>query len=111
MSFKFENLFDEAPKEADLEALNGKLKVIGDSARKCLATADFAQYKLQFEAAREAILDAMIVYTNNFTSKDTGDVAMYALKMARYVQKVNDLKVLLTQVELDTRKGLRQDEI
>lgn len=104
----FDDLYAKPEKSQgqDLIALHKRIQSIGDAARQCIATDCFVQYKTQFEKAQSSILDAMISYTNQFCLQPNGDIAVYALKIARYIQKIQDLKLLLGQVEIDANKGL-----
>ena len=103
--FKFEDLYEEGLDDRSVIELQKKLHSIGESARACLNTGVFVNYKEQFEKAYDNILDAMIKYTNDFCADPNGNVSLYALKMARYVQKIQDLKILIKQVEVDSLKG------
>lgn len=83
-----------------------RLDEIGADARRCINTDGFQRYKQQFQSAQDGIMDAMIRYSRWFCNQQGADVAVYAMNMARYVQKIEDLKILLIRVEADARKGI-----
>lgn len=108
MSYRFEQAYETSnqPDEAQQKANIAQIKAIGDLARKCLTHGDFHQYKEQYEKAYSGILDAMISYKTEFMSQANGDIAVYAMKLSCYLQKIQDLKLLIQQVERDTKKGV-----
>lgn len=109
--FRFEDQFDLAKEpEGQLEATANKLKVIGDMARKCVASGDFQQYKGMFEDELAGILNAMVIYTANFGKNGNDNLEIYAVNMIRFVQRITDLRKLITYVELDAKKGIQQTE-
>lgn len=113
MSFSYADIFKhESPEE--LHLLNKKIeesisaaKAAGDAARSCINTEAFQTYKRSFEIAESKIVDAMIAYTHNFFQENNGSLDVYGANMARYITKIQDLKSLLTAVEVDSKKGLK----
>lgn len=107
--YRFEDQFnvDEDPVVQREGVL--KLEKIGQQARKCLASADFQQYKQMFEDELSSIMNAMVVYTANY-GKQGDSLEVYALNMIRFVQRITDLRKLLTYVELDAKKGAQVKE-
>ena len=81
-------------------------KAAGESARSCINTQVFSAYKAAMQRSQEKMVDAMIAYTHNFFQEQNGDLAIYAVNMARYITKIQDLKALLTAVEKDAEKGI-----
>ena len=112
--FSFEDLFSPLAVATEnkkvVEAFK-RLNAIGESARECLATQCFADYKKQLEQAKDAILDAMCAYTNRFIAGDSMGVDKYAVVMVRFITRVDSLRSLLNQVELDAKKGKPTMEI
>lgn len=107
--FYFEDQFTADEPAGQLEATNAKLITIGEAARKCLASADFQQYKEMFDKELAGIMNAMVVYTANY-GKQGDSLEVYALNMIRFVQRITDLRKLITYVELDARKGSKTKE-
>lgn len=109
--FKFEDQFDlkEEPK-GQVQAVNEKLVTIGQLARKCLTNGDFQQYKTMFENELAGIMNAMVIYTANFGKNGNDNLEIYAVNMIRFVQRITDLRKLITYVELDARKGTQPKE-
>lgn len=111
MNYKFEEMFDADVKdEGQSEAIQQKLTVIGEVARKCLSSSDFQQYKELFQKEKNAIINAMVIYTANFGKSGYENINVYAFNMMRFVQQVTDLRKLLTAVEIDARKGAQPKE-
>lgn len=107
MSYQFENAFEEQEPldEEQLKATQLKLATIGEMARKCLATGDFQRYKQMFEEELNGIMNAMVIYTANFGKEGNANLEIYAVNMIRFVQRITDLRKLITYVEMDSRKG------
>lgn len=105
--FKFENQFEliDEP-EGQLEATAKKIDDIGKLARKCLTNNDFQQYKEMFEKEKDAVINAMVIYTARFGKSGYENVNVYAFNMLRFVQQITDLRKLLTAIELDSKKGI-----
>ena len=107
--FKFEdqfNLVDEP--EGQIEATAKRIEEIGKLARKCIANSDFQAYKELFEKEKDAVINAMVVYTAKFGKTGYENINVYAFNMLRFVQQITDLRKLLTAVELDARKNQQQ---
>lgn len=111
MRFQFENQFNsEQIDTTKLEVTAEKIETIGKLARKCLANSDFQQYKDLFEKEKDAVINAMVVYTSHFGKTGYENIEVYAFNMLRYVQQITDLRKLLTAVELDAKKSQPKDE-
>ncbi len=109
--FRFEDQFEvEVDGSNPIQATNDKLVTIGSIARKCLTSNDFQQYKQMFNDELTGIMNAMVVYTANFGKSGNDNLDIYAVNMIRYVQRITDLRKLLTYVELDARKGIQTEE-
>lgn len=109
--FQFEdqfNLTDEP--EGQIQAVNEKLITIGQLVRKCLSNSDFDNYRKMFNDELNGIMNAMVVYTANFGKGDSQSLEIYAVNMIRFVQRITDLRKLITYVELDARKGIQTKE-
>lgn len=109
--FRFEDQFaltDEP--EGQIEAAAKKIEAIGQLARKCLTNGDFQQYKILFEKEKDAVINAMVVYTANFGKTGYENINVYAFNMLRFVQQITDLRKLLTAVELDSRKSQQPEK-
>lgn len=104
--FRFEDQFNltEEP-EGQIEAVNQKLITIGELARKCLASSDFDNYRKMFNDELNGIMNAMVVYTANFGKNGNDNLEIYAVNMIRFVQRITDLRKLITYVELDAKKS------
>ena len=108
--FKFEDAFEEAKTEQfDAKAVE-HLNAAIQSAQKCLTHGDFHKYKEQFEKAYEYILTDMVAFTNGYLAQERGSLEMYAVKMIRYMQRIQDLKVLLSKVQLDANKTKMEND-
>lgn len=108
--FRFEDQFEEEKSEQAIEETHQTLLTIGDIARKCLTSGDFQRYKDMFEAELAGIMNAMVIYTANFGKNGNDNLEIYAVNMIRYVQRITDLRKLLTYVELDAKKGIKPME-
>lgn len=108
--FDFSKLFEGDVDDKELKATKAKLDAIGEAARKCLNTSAFEHYRTQYERALNGIMDAMVRYTNSYFAKEDSDAVKYAMAMACYVTKIQNLRILLKQVELDAKKGLNQQQ-
>ena len=107
--FDFADVFSaEVPiKEKDVVS---DIRKTGVLAYKCLNNEDFKHYRAQFELAQASLISAMVQYTHDFMASPEGDMAKYGAKMAMFVTKINDLRVLLGQVESDIKKAERTKE-
>lgn len=83
-----------------VEALNESIKV----AQACLTHGDFQKYRAEFEKAYDRILHDMVTFTNLYFAENRGSLEIYAVKMIRYMQRIQDLSVLLNRVEHDVNK-------
>lgn len=109
--FRFEDQFNVKDEPTgQIEAVNEKLNAIGSQARKCLASNDFQQYKKMYEDELASIMNAMVIYTANFGKTGNENLEIYAVNMIRFVQRITDLRKLLTYVEMDSRKGASEKE-
>lgn len=103
--FKFEDQFNvEEDQKTSIEEVSKKIESISQLARKCLTNGDFQRYKDLFEREKDAIINAMVVYTASFGKSGYENVNVYAFNMLRFVQQITDLRKLLTAVEMDARK-------
>lgn len=111
MTFQFGDQFEVDKEESkdQLESNHLKLVTIGDMARKCLNQGDFQRYRQIFDEELANILNAMVIYTANFGKTGQENLDIYAVNMIRYVQRITDLRKLLTYVERDARKGIKQE--
>lgn len=108
--FQFENQFNltEEP-EGQIEATALKIETIGQLARKCLATSDFDNYRKMFNDELNGIMNAMVIYTANFGKNGNDNLEIYAVNMIRFVQRITDLRKLITYVELDAKKSIKSE--
>ena len=105
-SFQFEDVFKPEVEVKTVTVVDA-IRKTGVLANKCLEHEDFMAYKAQFEVAQANLISAMIMYTHEFFSSPSGDMAKYGAKMAMFITKLNDLRVLLGQVESDVKKAER----
>lgn len=104
--FRFEDQFNVVNESEDqIETTNKNIITIGQLARKCLATSDFQKYKKMFDDELAGIMNAMVIYTANFGKSGNDNLEIYAVNMIRFVQRITDLRKLITYVQLDARKG------
>ena len=103
MAFKFEECFQvEAIRKSGIEkaasakSFNESIK----AAKKCLDHSDFQRYKEEFEKAYDRILRDIIIYTEEYL-KSGKSLEFYAVNMIRYVQRIEDLMVLLNRIEIE----------
>lgn len=76
------------------------------AAQSCLNSEQFHGYRRQYQNAEKKLVDVMIRYTRSFFTEEKGDMAKYGANMARYITKLDDMRMLLNQVESDAkRKG------
>ncbi len=109
--FYFEDQFNvEEGKEQQIEETHQTLNTIGDMARKCLISGDFQRYKELFDNELSSIMNAMVIYTANFGKNGNDNLEIYAVNMIRFVQRITDLRKLITCVELDAKKGIQTKE-
>lgn len=104
--FQFEDVFTPEAK-VDKNDLVSSIRKTGVLANKCLNSEDFKAYRAQFEKAQSNIVTAMISYTHDFFISPSGDMGVYGANMARFVTKLNDLRLLLGQIESDVKKAER----
>ena len=108
--YRFEEAFEEAVKDSQeikaTEALNESIK----AAQKCLTNGDFHKYKAEFEKAYDLILQDMCTYTDSYLRHVNGNTDCYAMKMVQYIQRIQDLKVLLSKVQIDANKEIRNEK-
>lgn len=106
MTHRFEDSFSQDCKpeldEKAIEHINEAIK----HAQKCLTHGDFHKYKESYEKAYDGILNNMIYFTETFLLEEKGSLEMYAVKMIRYMQRIQDLRVLLNKIEADANKAL-----
>lgn len=105
-NFEFADVF-KPEQEAKPSELLAAVKKTGVLANKCLNTEDFKQYREQFEVAQSKLVGAMITYTHEFFLEPKGGMDVYGAQMARFVTKIQDMRVLLGQIESDVRKAER----
>jgi hypothetical protein len=103
VAFKFDECFIPATirkaaieKAASARSFNESIK----AAKKCLEHADFQRYKSEFENAYARILRDIIIFTEDHFDKGKS-AESYAIKMSRYVQRIEDLMILLNRIELE----------
>lgn len=110
----FEDLF--SPTDIDdenkkvLEAFK-RIELTAASARQCINTQCFASYKENLERALGGMVDVMCAYTAKFIASDQVSADKYAMVMVRYVTRIDSLRSILKQVELDASKGINKTEI
>jgi hypothetical protein len=107
--FDFADIFQEENR-LDLELHEKELREAVAAARACVNNEKFIVYKQRIEKLLLQMPDVLISFTNEFFAKDEGDMAFYGAKMARYVTKVQNLRLLLKAVEQDSGKTLKQGE-
>lgn len=109
--YKFDQMFElsEEPK-GQLEATAKKIDAIAQQARKCVNHGDFITYKNMFDSELDNIMNAMVIYTANFGKSGSDNLEIYAINMIRFVQRITDLRKLLTYVENDARKSIQQKD-
>lgn len=105
--YQFEDIFEA--EEQDIKETKSQIGMAVSSAKKCLSSPDFENYKKALEKAQASMLRQMIVFTHAFFMQEHADMAFYGAKMARMVTKLQDLTVLLDNVESDARKDKLQD--
>lgn len=110
--FKFEEAFQTETirkaaiqKAASAKSFNECLKI----AKKCLEHSDFQRYKSEFEKAYERILRDIIIFTEEHFDKGRS-AESYAIKMSRYVQRIEDLMILLNRIEIEASHAPAQEE-
>lgn len=108
--WRAEEGFDVKPVDQNLlkasEHLNESIK----AAQKCLTHGDFHKYADEFQKAYDAILNDMCIFTDSYLFKGNGNIEMYGLKMVQYIQRIQDLRILLNKVNIDANKPLAGTE-
>jgi hypothetical protein len=104
--FQFDDVFEPEVKGDKSELLDA-IRKTGVLANKCLSNEDFQAYRKQFEKAQSLIISSMITYTHDFFLEPKAGMDVYGANMARFVTKLNDLRILLGQVEIDIKKAER----
>lgn len=74
-----------------------------DLAHACIKDEKFVNYKRQLEKAQLHIIEDMIGYTKRHFNNIGGDLQTYGANMARYITRIEDLRMLLKKVEFDGR--------
>lgn len=105
-NFDFSDVFSPEVEKNKSELISS-IRKTGVLANKCLDNEDFKQYRLAFERAQANLVTAMISYTHDFFIDPKGGMDVYGANMARFVTKLNDMRVLLGQVESDLKKAER----
>ena len=107
--FKFEDIFKvDLETQDSIKLASAKIDEAAKAARKCLTMPEFHFYRIQFERAQEAIIDKMIQYTSAFFASEHGDMNKYGANMARFMTKLQDLRVLLNTVEKEAKRGTKE---
>ena len=108
MIHRFEDSFSSNVKpeidEKAIESLNESIR----HAQKCLTHGDFHKYKEAYEKAYDGILNNMIAFTEGFLTEEKGSLDMYAVKMIRYMQRIQDLRVLLNKIQIEANRPITQ---
>lgn len=86
------------------------IKRVTEAAQACLSSELFHSYRFQYQNAEKRLVDVMIRYTRSFFSEDRGDMSKYGAMMARYITKLDDMRMMLKQVENDSRRSKKQGE-
>ena len=73
-------------------------------ARICFALKQFADYKKQYQQVEDKMLVAMAALTESYLAGKF-DLITYGARMLVYMTRLKDLKLLLSVVESDIRKG------
>ena len=73
-------------------------------AKKCLTHGDFQKYREEFQLAYDNILHDMCLFTDSYLLAGRGTPEGYALKMVQYMQRIQDLRILLSKVNIDANK-------
>ena len=106
---RFEDMFKLDEEQAINSESAAKLTEAITSARKCLNHGDFQKYKESYESAYENILNDMCFFTDNYIFRGQGSIEMYAMKMVQYIQRIQDLKILLNKIKLDSSKTIKEN--
>ena len=113
MAFKFDECFKpEAIRQAAIEKA-ASAKSFNESikyAKKCLEHSDFQRYKSEFEKAYERILRDIIIFTEDHFDKGKS-AESYAIKMSRYVQRIEDLMILLNRIEIEAAHAPAEEKV
>jgi len=98
----------KAPTEKDLEEAEKQsteqVNMAGECARFCLGIEAFQRYKRQYLLAQERMLSAMEMCTQAFMAGQF-DITTYGAKQLVYMTRLKDLRMLLDQIETDSKKG------
>ena len=106
MPFQFEDVFKPEDEEKPNELI-AEIKKTGVLANRCLNNEDFKAYRDQFEKAQTKLISAMITYTHEFFLDPRVGMDVYGAQMARFITKLQDMRVLLGQVESDIKRSER----
>lgn len=108
-SFQFEDIFQEEDMQA-IEQHESELRKLGAAARACINSEKFVAYKERMEKVLAQMPDVLISFTNDYFNEMNGDMAFYGAKMARYITKIQNLRMMLKAVEIDFNKSIGQGE-
>ena len=106
----FNDMFS-SPSQKDKEDFAVKQKELADAiqrtaqaAQSCLNSEQFHGYRRQYENAEKMLVSVMIQYTRSFFSESGGSLDKYGAQMARYITKLDDMRMLLRQVGNDAKR-------
>lgn len=102
--FDFNDIFEDEKPVVVSEEVKKQLASIAENAKACLNTAVFDKYKQNYQAMLPKMMDVMVQYTNEFRRAEIS-LEQYAVNMACYVTKVQDLRALLLTVEIESKKS------
>lgn len=111
----FNDMFSP-PSQQDKEKYAQSQKELADAiqrtaqaAQSCLNSELFHGYRRQYQNAEKMLISVIIQYTRSFFSEDRGDMNKYGAQMARYITKLDDMRMLLRQVDNDAKRTNKKE--
>src|SRR6266853_860985 len=101
LMFRFENVFEATNVDQNDLKSTEKLNAAIQAAQKCLTHGDFHKYREAYQESYDNILHDMLVFTDAYLYKGNGNIEMYAMKILQYMQRIQDLRILLNKVNID----------
>lgn len=104
-TYRFEDIFQQE-ESTSVEEHDIELREAISAARACLNSGAFIKYKQRIENIEKQMVDIMVAFTNDYFNEMNGDLAFYGAKIARYITKIQNVRMLLKAVQLDADRKL-----
>lgn len=105
--FNFDDHFgktDVKKEKQEAQDIKDSLKSLGNTARVCLNSSQFHDYRKQYEATEAKVVESILRLTSNLENGEL-DLTAYGTKVLVFMTRLKDLRSLLTIVKNDSKKG------